>query len=206
MFYKYFDDPIEWIYRDAGGSYIYSFENAESADNYGIELDIKKSLEFMGLKNFSLNFNGALIKSLVKFGDNSLEHDRPMQGQSPFLVNTGIFYQNDNNGFSGNLLYNVIGKRIVGIGRVSASEGSSINNDVPDMYEMPRNVFDLNLAKKWQPGFELSIGMRDILAQDVEFKQFPKFENAEGKVFEREQITKRYKPGRNFRLTVKYCF
>ena len=51
-FYKRFKNPIEWTYTDAGGSYIYSFQNALSADLYGLELEVKKDLAFMGLRNF----------------------------------------------------------------------------------------------------------------------------------------------------------
>lgn len=49
-FYKHFDSPIEWTYTVAGGTdLIYSYKNAKSANSYGIELDIKKSLDFIGL-------------------------------------------------------------------------------------------------------------------------------------------------------------
>lgn len=206
VFYKRFKNPIEWTYIDAGGSYTYTFENAQSADNYGVELDVKKQLDFIGLPNFSLSFNGSLIKSKVKFDEESLEHDRPMQGQSPFLVNMGVFYRNSKYDLDVNLLYNIIGKRIVGIGRVETSNGSTINNDIPDMYEMSRNVIDLSASKRFGKSFELSAGIKDILAQSVEFKQFPKFIDSENKMQEREQTTKKFKPGRNISITAKYTF
>jgi len=206
FFYKNFKNPIEWTYVDSGGSYTYTFKNAKSADNYGIELDIKKSLDFIGLKGLSFSFNGALIKSKLKFDKSSLEHDRAMQGQSPYLINTGLFYQNEKLGLNANVLYNIIGKRIVGIGRVETSEGSSINNDIPDMYEMPRNTIDFSISKKIGKIVELSVGAKDILAQKVTFKQFPKFEDSTGKLHEREQTTKEFKPGRNITVTAKFNF
>ena len=101
----------------------------------------------MGMRNFSLTFNGALIKSLVHFEKGSKEEDRAMQGQSPYLINTGIFYQHEALGLSSGVLYNRIGKRIVGVGRnVGAAGGDSRN--IPNSYEMPRNTLDLSLAKK----------------------------------------------------------
>jgi len=207
LFYKRFSNPIEWTYLDAGGSYTYTFQNAKSADNYGMELDIKKNLDFIGLKNFSLSFNGALIKSKVKFdGENGADHDRPMQGQSPWLVNAGLFYQNEKQGLTGSILYNIIGKRIVGIGRVDTSEGSTINNDIPDMYEMPRNTVDFSINKKIGKILELSAGIKDILAQKSVFKQFPKFRDAEGNLKEREQTTKELKPGQNITITARLTF
>ncbi len=57
LFYKHFRHPIEWTYTVAGGTdLIYSFVNARGANNYGVEVDIRKNLDFMGMKNFSLSF------------------------------------------------------------------------------------------------------------------------------------------------------
>ena len=201
LFYKKFTNPIEWTFIDAGGSYTYTFENANMADSYGVELDVKKNLNFMGLPDWSLSFNGAFIRSAVKFDEESLEHDRPMQGQSPYLVNTGLFYQH--NKLNAGLMYNIIGKRIVGIGRNYDSQGQSIDNDIPDMFEMPRHSIDLSFSYKFGKHIELSAGIRDILASPLVYKQFPKFTDSEGTVHEREQTTKEYKPGRNFSVAVK---
>lgn len=53
-------------------------------------MDIRKNLDFIGMRNFSLSLNGALIKSKVKFEPGAKEEDRPMQGQSPYLINAGF--------------------------------------------------------------------------------------------------------------------
>jgi outer membrane receptor for ferrienterochelin and colicin len=201
LFYKHFINPIEWTYIDAGGSYTFTFENAVSADNYGVELDMKKRLDFIGMPDLTLSFNGALIRSRVSFDRQSVEHDRPMQGQSPYLVNTGLFYQHNN--LSAGLMYNIIGKRIVGIGRTDNSQGGSIDNDVPDMYELPRHTFDLSFGYRFGKHLELSAGIRDLLAAPLVYKQFPEFIDNAGQVRQREQITKEYRSGRNFSLTVK---
>jgi TonB-dependent receptor len=201
LFYKRFVNPIEWTYIDAGGSYTFTFENASRADNYGLELDVKKSMDFIGLPDFSLSFNGALIRSKVRFDEGSVEHDRPMQGQSPYLANAGLFYQRGSLGAG--LMYNIIGKRIVGIGRTDNSQGGSIDNDVPDMYEMPRHAIDLSVSYKFGKHVELNAGIRDILAAPFAYKQFPEFIAGDGHIQKREQITKKYYPGRNFSLTLK---
>lgn len=55
VFYKHFRNPIETAILDAGsGSYTYTFENADRANLYGVELDVKKNLDFMGMRNFSV--------------------------------------------------------------------------------------------------------------------------------------------------------
>lgn len=204
LFYKRFDNPIEWTYIDNGGSYIYTYENAKQADNYGIELDIRKSLDFIGLKDFSWNFNGAYIKSKVKFKDGSLAKDRPMQGQSPYLINTGFFYQNDRAGINASVLYNRIGKRITEVGNVDTSSSASINNDIPDTYELARNTIDLNFSKKFAHKWEIKASVRNLLGEKVTFIQYPKFNDANNVLQKREQITKQYKPGRNIFLTLSY--
>lgn len=206
-FYKYFDSPIEWTYTVTGGtSLVYSYMNAKRANNYGIELDIRKDLSFIGLPGFSWSFNGALIKSRVKFEEGSKEENRPMQGQSPYLVNTGIFYKNDKMQLDIALLYNRIGKRIIGVGR---SEGTTSGNEtlrVPDSYEMPRDVIDLSASKKFGKHWEVKLSIRDLLAQKVYYKQFADVHYSNGTSREVEQITRAYKPGRNIGVSAVYKF
>ena len=206
-FYKRFKNPIEWTYTVAGGtSLIYSYENAQSADNYGIELDIRKDLSFIGLANFSLSLNGAIIHSRVNFPSGSRNENRPMQGQSPYLVNAGLFYKNDKHQLNFSLLYNRIGKRIIGVGRSEGSTGSDDNARVPDSYEMPRDVLDFTISKKFGKHVELKANVRDILAQNVSYKQFADVVLQDGTSKEVEQVTKQYKPGRNIGLSAIVTF
>ncbi|MDO5570009.1 MAG: TonB-dependent receptor [Bacteroidales bacterium] len=206
LFYKNFKNPIEWTYIDAGGSYTYTFENANRAKNYGLELEIRKRLDFIGLNNFSLNFNGALINSKVEFDKNSLEKKRPMQGQSPYLINAGLFYRHERYAIDCGILYNRIGKRIIGVGRVDTSDGGSINNNIPDSYEMPRNSLDFTFRKKINNRFEISASINDILSEALVYKQFPEFIDAQGNLNKRSQTTKSYKPGRSLNINFSMNF
>lgn len=207
VFYKHFDSPIEWTYTVAGGTdLIYSYKNAKSANNYGVELDIRKNLGFIGLKDFSWSFNGALIKSKVQFEKGSKEEDRPMQGQSPYLINTGIFYKNEPLKMDIALLYNRIGKRIIGVGRSEGSTGDDSNSRVPHSYEMPRNTIDFSLAKKFGEHLELKLNVRDLLAEKIYYKQFADVTYSDGSKKEVEEIARCYKPGRNIGLQAIYKF
>ena len=207
LFYKYFDAPIEWTYTLSGGNrLIYSYMNADKANNYGVEVDIKKDLSFIGLKGLSWSFNGALIKSKVNFSGQPNMQNRPMQGQSPYLVNTGFFYKNDKLKLDAALLYNRIGKRIIGVGR---SEGTTSGNEtlhVPDSYEMPRDVIDFSISKKFGTHWEIKANIRDLLAQKVYYKEFVNTTLSDGTAKEVEQITRCFKPGRNFGLNITYNF
>lgn len=207
IFYKHFENPIEWSFiNTGGGARVFTFENALSAHNLGVEIDVKKQLDFIGLKNLSVVLNGSLISSKVKFDESSIEDERPLQGQSPFLVNAGFFYQNDPMQLTAGLMYNIIGKRIVGIGLKSKSEGSTVNDDIPDMYEMPRNVLDFTVTKRIGKSIEIAASIKDILSQDIFYKQFPKFIDKEGVLHEREQITRQYNPGQNISISAKLNF
>ncbi len=207
VFYKHFDSPIEWTYTVAGGTdLVYSYKNAKSANNFGVELDIRKSLDFIGLKDFSWSFNGALIKSKVQFEAGSKEEDRPMQGQSPYLINTGIFYKNEPLKLDVALLYNRIGKRIIGVGRSEGTTGDDSNARVPHSYEMPRNSIDLSIAKKFGKHLELKLNVKDLLAEKLYYKQFADVTYSDGSKKEVEEISRCYRPGRNIGLQAIYQF
>jgi hypothetical protein len=61
-----------------------------------------------------------------------------MQGQSPYLINLSIQYDVEKIGLSTTLLYNEIGRRILLVG----------GQDVPSIWEAPRPLTDLQIAKK----------------------------------------------------------
>lgn len=205
LFYKHFKNPIEWTYTVAGGTdLIYSFMNARGANNYGIELDIRKNLGFIGLKDFSFSFNGAWIKSKVQFAPGTNNIDRPMQGQSPYLINTGIFYNNVERGWSAAVLYNRVGKRIIGVGNRYGTGADGSSRNIPNSYEMPRNSLDLSVGKKLGK-WELKASVRDVLAERCLFKQFEDV-TVNGQLRTIEEVTRSYRPGRNFNLTIGYSF
>ncbi|MDR0605269.1 MAG: TonB-dependent receptor [Bacteroidales bacterium] len=202
VFYKHFTNPIEWTFIDMGGSLRYNYENADRADNWGIELDVRKTLDFIKMKGFSLVLNAAWIMSKVRFSQEEIisEPDRPMQGQSPYVINAGLFYQSEKYGLTASLLYNRIGKRIVGLGK-SNSINPDINTLIPDAYEMPRNTLDFTIGKTIGKYIEIRCSIKDILSEDIVYKQFPKFEK-DGVIHDREQITRKYNPGQSISLGV----
>ncbi len=201
-FYKHFRNPIEWTFIDAGGPLRYLYANADRAISWGFELDMRKNLAFMGMRNLTLVLNAAWIKSNVVFRNDGLvaEPDRPMQGQSPYIINAGFYYASERLGLNAALLYNRIGRRIVGIGK-SNSPTADPNSMIPDSYEMPRNSLDLSISKTIGERVELRATVSDIFSEDVVYKQFPHFVK-DGVEYEREQTTRRYNPGRSFTVGV----
>ncbi|MDR2936791.1 MAG: TonB-dependent receptor [Rikenellaceae bacterium] len=205
-FYKHFRNPIEWTFVDMGGTLRYMYENADRAVSWGFELDVRKKLDFLSLRNFSLVLNAAWIESNVTFrpGEVVSEPDRPMQGQSPYIVNAGLYYSSEKAGFDMALLYNRIGKRIVGLGK-SNSINPDPNTLIPDSYEIPRNSLDFTVSKKISQRVELRASVKDIFSEDVVYKQFPHFVK-DGVAHERQQVTRRYNPSQSVSagLSVKF--
>jgi hypothetical protein len=194
-FYKDFTNPIEMVSIGAGS--LYSFANAMGATNYGVELELKKSLNFIGMDRFSVNMNTSLIYSSVEFADKEAERNRALQGQSPYVVNIGLYYQHDEKGISANLMYNVMGQRIL----VAAQLNQGVVL-IPDIYEMPRHVVDFSLNKKLGKQLELKFGIKDIAAQDHRTRQT--YENTDGHSV--TLVNKLYNTGRTVSLGASWKF
>jgi TonB-dependent receptor len=202
VFHKSFDNPIEQTYNEAGSGLQYTFHNARRADAFGMEVDIKKQLDFIGLKGLSLVFNGAYVHSQVYFAEGSFERDRPMQGQSPYLVNTGLFYQHEAKGLSASLLYNRIGRRIESVGVPMQNP----NDDIPDIYEMPRHSLDLAFSKKIGRYIEIKGGVKDLFNAKIEYKQFLELTDEAGAKRKVEQVVRSYRPGMTASLGIALKF
>lgn len=204
LFYKQFNNPIETLFIPGGGSggiKTFTYGNAKQATSMGVEIELRKSLAGITKKaslldNFTLVCNASFIKSKVDLGQAQLgqSNQRPLQGQSPYIVNAGLYYKSEEGNYQFNVLYNVIGQRIFIIGF-----------DVyPDIYEMPRNVLDLNFSKRFENNFEIKIGVGDLLNQKVVLLQ----DANQDKKFDKknDQIIQSYRPGTTASLTLSYTF
>jgi hypothetical protein len=136
VFAKRFRDPIEPRYQGRSGTNSLWFQNAASAVNYGVELELMRDLGSVApvLSPFSVFANATLMKSEV---DTGLAGDpaRRMTGQAPYVVNTGVTYTAASRATNATLLYNVVGERIIN----ARPSGQS----VPDMLERSRPSLDL---------------------------------------------------------------
>lgn len=181
LFAKRFDDPIERIYLNTSGSRIVSFANAERALNYGVELELRKSLGMLGGLGESLTLltNATVVRSDVRtVGEDA---DRAMVGQSPYVVNAGFAYAPADGRTSATVLYNVFGRRIT-----SAGAGA-----FPDVYEVPRHVLDFSLRQRLGERFSVKLDAENLLDARTEFTQ--------GGV-----VRQSYRTGRAFSLGVSW--
>ena len=165
VFYKYFQKPIEQ-YLQQGGA-IFTYLNPEKATAYGVEAEVRKKLDMIsGLKNFTIQANAAYIKSNVK--DAAKNIDRPLQGQSNYLLNVGLMYDLEKAGFNATLLWNQIGDRIYLVGE----SGVTIAGGVPDIWEASRPVIDFQVGKKLMKNkAEVRLNVSNILNNTQYFYQ-----------------------------------
>lgn len=166
-FYKEFLNPIEIYFQPgvgSGGTRSFIPRNAISAQSKGVEIEVRKSLSGITasrsfLDNFMLVFNASYIKSNIKLTDNAssigVNANRPMMGQSPYIFNSGIYYQNDSINLQVSILHNVVGPKVVIVGIPG----------IPEVYEMPRNIIDLTITKGIGKYVALRFSIQDILNQ-----------------------------------------
>jgi TonB-dependent receptor len=170
FFTKKFINPVELFQIPAGTGWNYKPFNTEKATSSGLELDVRKSLMFLEntpvlktLKNFSVVFNSAVIKSEINTDkDFARDSIRIMQGQSPYIINLGLFYNSSESGLMFNVNYNRIGKRIAYAGTPSH----------PHVWELPRNAVDITLTKKLGESAEIKFGVQDLLAEPEIYRGF----------------------------------
>lgn len=165
-FYKHFELPIEQSLQLGTSGRTFGYVNSTSATLYGVEMEFRRSLKFIAdqFSNFTFSTNASYMKSEVKVSTSiNKTGKRPLQGQSPYLINAGLQYNSKDVNTTGlSILYNRIGKRIWAVGNVQD----------PDIYENSRNVLDLQVTKKFDKGrAELKVNYGDILNNKAIFYQ-----------------------------------
>ncbi|MFC3194607.1 TonB-dependent receptor domain-containing protein [Marinicella sediminis] len=182
LFYKEFTQPIE-VTILPGSSNIISFQNALAAENAGIELEVYKDFSFIGdrFADFYVSANYAYIDSEIQLDTNGpsgqTNNVRPLQGQSPYVVNLQFGYDNKDRGISASLLFNQFGERISEAG----TSGS------PDIYEQPFQQVDFVYTHAFAGRWKLSFKAKNLLDDEVLFLQG-------------SEITRSFTKGRDFSL------
>lgn len=205
VFYKDFTDPIELRLNSASVATRrqYQFQNAEKAQLFGIETEFRKSLSFLSSKaewleklyfngNVSVIFSEVTIGNVDASGNKLPSTQRPLQGQSPYLVNAGFQYDAQK-GTNISLLYNRIGQRLSLVG----------NDDFGDIYEKARDLVDFQISQKiMKKKGELRLTVSDIFNQP-----YATYENRDSKkIFNGgvDKIFNSYKPGTT--ITVGFTY
>ncbi|MDP5120731.1 MAG: TonB-dependent receptor [Spirosomaceae bacterium] len=202
-FYKDFTNPIEVVAFSQATPNNFQPRNVGRASVIGAEIELIRNLDTFipALKGFNIGSNVTFVRSQVEMTEDeflsrqenkrdneAVDRFRPLQGQSPFIVNAFLNYANAKNGIDGNLSYNIQGKRlaVVGIGRN------------PDVYEIPFNALNAKVSKAFGESkrAKVSVSAQNIL-NSVRQKQYQSFEAA-------PQVFELLRPGRQYGVSFSY--
>lgn len=198
IFYKDFKNPIEVSMISTPDLDYKTFQNAQTANTLGMELEFRKKLPIPLSMGFgTVSMNSTLSESEVTVNDtvylfngtsyanSSSTTKRPLQGQSSVMFNAAVDYRSPA-GYKLAVSYNTFTKRIssVGVGEVG------------DIFEFPFQSLNLTAGKSLG-SLNVSLKMNNLLNSKVRFGHI---EAATGDL----KLRKVYSPGLSFSLGVKY--
>ncbi len=181
FFHKEFRNPIEMVYI-TGADPVKRPENANEAQNTGVEFEFRKNFNFITstLEDLYVAGNFSYIRSEVDLGNKG---KRPLQGQSPWIINFQLGYDNTDIGTAAAILYNAYGKRISEIGGVSN----------PDIYEQPFHQLDFVVSQNLPLNFSVKFRTRNLL-------------NLKSEKYMGDILKESYFRGRDFSLSVGWKY
>lgn len=166
FFAKQFNNPIERVYQGTSGTRIISYVNALGANNYGIELEARKSLGMLGnmLRPFTAFANVTVMESQIELDPSAgsiTSGERGMVGQSPYVVNAGLTWAHPRSEASATVLFNRVGARITEAGELP----------LPDVVEQARSVVDFSLRLPLFSTLSAKFDARNLLDADYRLTQ-----------------------------------
>jgi len=203
LFYKHLDQPIEDTQLDSSSLPIYSYENADYATLYGVELDTRKSLAFLrnrtiepieayigSLANYYISGNFSFTNSDVTLRPEQeallTSNHRQLQGLSKTVFNATLGYDNDDRSVT--LSYNKMGERIRKVGLVNEQ-----NVRYGDTIEVPPHLLDFVWIEKFSNGFTGKLKISNLLDSETLWKQD-------------EKEIRNFKTGQNVDFGITYKF
>lgn len=183
LFAKHFSAPIERVLVAETGASSLKYVNADGANNYGVELEVRKGLALISpsLANFTVFSNATLMHSEITPGNDSISAltsaHRPMYGQANYVVNAGLSWINGTGQWSATALYNVVGRRIAQTGQLPLA----------DAYDEARHVVDASFQFPLFSQITMRLDGKNLL-------------NAPYRMTQGDVLRQRYKTGRIFGL------
>lgn len=196
LFYKNLTDPIERTIIGGTNGQI-QFQNVDEAQVFGTEVEIRTRLDFINaaLNNFSFGSNLSFVNSSIDIPESELavrrgvdpnaDDTRELQGQSPFIVNMDLSYENSESGTVAGFYYNVFGRRLSNV-----SLGGT-----PDVFEQPSPQLDFTFSQRLPANWRAKVSVKNLL--DASYKETYRFNGQDFNFF-------RYEPGRTISLGFSY--
>ena len=194
-FYKDMSDPIEVLFKQeaAGastGMSIVSPRNREKGRVQGLECEYRYELGHLTswLDDFTAGGNASLMNSKVSgASDGEAMPDMPLVGQSRYVLNANLTWQNFDYGTTATLLVNKVGSRLLEVTQ---------SDTLPDIYENPPVTLNLIVSKTLPHGIRLKFTATNLLDSPYEAT----LGKGSGNPVER------YHRGRTFGLSVSRTF
>jgi hypothetical protein len=196
-FYKELEDPIEVKLLTSPERAVKTWFNSPSGKNYGWELELRKSFDYsydsgwyalplpwnclyaaLGSSGGSLNItaNYTNVKSEVEFlvkppnsasGNPDIVATRELQGQSPWMFNITLAWEEPSLGSSFSILYNKIGRHIWAVGNTRYDADGDIGRIASqDIFEEARDVLDIAIVQNIAGGLRFRFTAKDLLSND----------------------------------------
>jgi len=192
-FAKSFTNPIEDVTLPSSDGELFSYANANSASNYGIEIDVLKNFgkwDGLDLRDYFVASNYSYIISEVDVSGMTVDDGgfltnakRAMQGQSPYVFNFSAGYDSEETGISATVLFNVFGERIARVG----------TNSREDQMEQPVERLDFVLLADYTENLKFTFKAQNLL-------------NPEHIITQGDEVAFRYTTGRRFSVGLSYKY
>lgn len=174
-FYKQFAEPIvELVQTEVGGGANCQIipSNAESARNFGIELNAhKRLLTRSDGSGFDVSANYTYVSSQANLGPLYEEQGfrPPLVLQSPHLVNASLGWSSEGGLLTANVLVNYFSDRIIRYGLITPTvDGLEI---IPDVVEQGRVMLDAKMILAPWPGVRFALTGQNLTNQNLVYTQ-----------------------------------
>ncbi len=202
LFKKVLFQPIESMVQGSSGGYILSPQNGQDGRLKGIELESRVGFRRIwnaldrvlplpksssGFDRWAINFNYSRVESSVKVkattdaAGNPVYREGPLQGQSSYSLNAGVFYGTEH--LQAALMLSEFGVRLAQFG------AGAYPSSLPDIYEYPPTSLDFNASQSLNSWMVVKFSAENLLNEATEFKQLG-------------LITRRFNTGRSVSLAL----
>ena len=166
FFRKKFSNPIEEIagsFNNQGELVFaeskYQLANVGDAEVTGMEIEMRKDFSFISPRWAPLSIGGnysymdSQVDIFPHLADQVTNQTRAMQGQSPFVLNLNLDYDNADLGTNATLLFNIFGERIDSVGL----------KPFGDVMEQPFRQVDFVFSQKFGKGNKIRFKLKNLL-------------------------------------------
>ena len=200
-FYKDFQNPIEkTITYGSGDDLVITMGNVEKGRIYGMEFEARKSLGFITehLSDFKMGTNISYIDAEVEIpnavkvlnyaGGDSVK-TRSFPGQSPYLFNVNLSYENFASATTAGFFYNFFGDRLFITGRYGT----------PDVFEKGYSSLDFKATQGIFNRISISFSAKNLLNPTQKY-----IYTLKNDLVNKEYVYQSYKKGITYSFSINY--